>query len=131
VGGGSGRAPIGFLNPTLNHLAAASSANFNDIADGSNNDWFDDGQKDEGANDGAGTPTAPFSPDHLQYHAPVTTNSALSGAPVAGTSEAAGLYHAVAGYDLVVGLGTPTCSLLGAVAPTLNPPPRRPRRSRR
>jgi len=70
VGGGSGRAPIGFLNPTLNHLAAASSANFNDIADGSNNDWFDDGQKVEGANDEAGTPTAPFSPDHLQYHAP-------------------------------------------------------------
>ena len=123
VGSGSGRSPIGFLNPTLYHFASASAANFNDIADGSNNDWFDDGQKVEGSSDGAGTPTAPFAQTNSNAMPPVVTTSALPGAPVAGTSEAAGLYHAVTGYDLVAGLGTPTCGFLGAVAPTLNPPP--------
>ena len=45
-------------------------------------------------------------------------NSLLPGAAPPGTSEAAGLYHAVTGYDLVTGLGTPTCKLVYALAPS-------------
>jgi hypothetical protein len=123
VGGPSSTSPIGFLNPALYHFAATTPSAFNDIADGSNNNWFDDGQKIEGSSDGAGIPLPPTAETVSTSKPPVNTFSALPGAPLAGTSESPGLYHAVAGYDLVTGLGTPTCNLLAALAPSLAIPP--------
>ena len=118
VGGPASASPIGFLNPALYHAAANTPSAFNDIADGSNNNFFDDGQQVEGASDGAGAPLPPQAETVSTSVPPVKTFSALPGAPIAGTSETSGLYHAVAGYDLVTGLGTPTCNLLEALAPS-------------
>jgi kumamolisin len=118
VGSQSTRSPLGFLNPSLYNLAGQSTAFFNDIADGSNDDWFDDGQIFEGVSDAAGTPSPPTALPLAS-----TTPIALPGAAPAGISEAAGLYHAVSGYDLATGLGTPTCNLLEALSPSLSPPP--------
>jgi kumamolisin len=123
VGSPSSAAPIGFLNPTLYQVASAGTTNFNDIADGSNDDWFDDGQLVEGVNDGAGPPSPPTQKIVSGPPPSVITFTSLPGAPPAGTSEARGLYHAFGGYDLATGLGTPTCGFLAAVAPSLNPTP--------
>jgi hypothetical protein len=94
------RGPIGFANPTLYFLAASRGSytlNFHDIHDGSNNNYFDDGQLVEG-------------PRPL-------INDFVFGAAPPGASEAPGLYHAVFGYDLATGLGTPRCNLISALPP--------------
>jgi hypothetical protein len=94
------RGPIGFANPTLYFLASTTASyglNFHDISDGTNNNFFDDGQLTE---------TFDF--------------SQFGGAQVfatVGTDEMPGLYHAVPGYDLATGIGTPTCSLLTTLPP--------------
>lgn len=134
VGSASTSGAVGFVNPTLYQLATVSQtsykANFNDIADGSNNNWFDNGQATESGtvppasngiiSIGGGGPSVPA------IAAPYTastdssgnqTNTALQGAAANGVSEAPGLYHAFAGFDLATGLGTPTCGLLASLAP--------------
>lgn len=101
---GPTRGPIGFANPTLYFLASNPTTyalNFHDIADGSNNDWFDDGL--------AGTGGAPGTEAVTLYGTPYS--------PAVGASEAPGLYHAFSGYDMATGLGTPTCSLVTTLPP--------------
>jgi hypothetical protein len=136
-GNASSPGPVGFLNPALYQLATASATsyttNFNDIADGSNNNFFDDGQKTE-------TGTVPPSPIVVNpvipqiaapYAQTITTaqgfqfpaNALLPGAAATGTLESAGLYHAVQGYDLATGLGSPTCNLFFSLAPAAAMPP--------
>lgn len=85
---------LGFANPALYAAAAANTKAFNDISDGSNNDWFDDGSKTE----------------------TVDLSQQIQGADPVGLSESAGLYHATMGYDMATGLGTPTCTLLTTLA---------------
>jgi hypothetical protein len=117
VGTNSSATPVGFVNPTLYNLAA----DFNDIADGTNNNWFDNGQLFEtgsippvtGAQPSVALPFS-ISSDNSGNQ----INSLLPGAAPLGASEAAGLYHAVTGYDLATGLGTPTCGLVHALAPS-------------
>src|ERR1700722_7683772 len=113
---------MGFANSTLYSLAA----DFNDIADGTNNNWFDNGQLVETGSVPPVTGTQPSValPFAISYDSSNNqVNSLLPGAAPPGTSEAAGLYHAVTGYDLATGLGTPTCKLVYALAPSRVPQP--------
>jgi hypothetical protein len=125
VGNSPSAAPLGFANPTLYSLASS----FHDIADNSNNNWFDNGQTSE-----VGTvPTVGQPPPAVAMPYSMTTqlgpsgfdvpvsNGLLFGAAKAGASEAPGLYHAVTGYDLATGLGTPTCPLFASLAPNFTP----------
>jgi kumamolisin len=119
--------PVGFANPILYQLATSTSTTaaytslFNDIADQSNNNWFDDGTQTE-----VGVPPSLLTatPAVAAPWVPITVSGtvgiqgvAISGVPATGQSEDAGLYHAVQGYDLATGLGTPTCQLFQALAP--------------
>ena len=122
VGTDTSAMPMGFANSTLYGLAA----DFNDIADGTNNNWFDNGQLVETGSVPPVTGTQPSValPFAISYDTSNDqVNSLLPGAAPPGTSEAAGLYHAVTGYDLVTGLGTPTCKLVYALAPSRVPQP--------
>lgn len=92
----TGHLALGPANPAL----YANASTFNDINDGSNNDWFDDGR---GFKDGNATEVASL--------------TGIMGAAAVGEDESTlGLYHALNGYDMATGLGTPTCSLLQALA---------------
>ncbi|MGH7270748.1 MAG: hypothetical protein ACREJ3_09985, partial [Polyangiaceae bacterium] len=133
VGNTRSPTPIGFANPILYRLATSTRVgsgytnDFNDVQDGTNNNWFDDGQvKESGTVPLVGSPVpavvAPYSVDTSAD--PLLQNTHLHGSAPVGASEAPGLYHAVTGYDLVNGLGSPNCGLLNALAPsTATPPP--------
>jgi hypothetical protein len=92
---------LGFANPALYAAAAVTPTPFNDIQDLSNNDWFDDGT---GFDDGS------------QPTETVLLTGIQGGAPVGAPEFPAGLYHALQGYDMATGLGTPTCLLLQTLA---------------
>jgi hypothetical protein len=124
-GSSASKNAVGFVNQKLYQLAGASTAsyatNFNDIQDNSNNNFFDNGQPTESGSVpviGAAPPAIalPYNQEQNAFCAP-TANTLLPGAATVGTSEAAGLYHAVSGYDLATGLGTPTCGLFFSLQP--------------
>ena len=126
VGATPSASPIGFVTPTLYTFASK----FNDIADHSNNNWFDNGQAKEigilPVDNGYPLPIATYLPYAQTPYGFETlynlVDGGAPGGPEAGVSESPGLYHAVTGYDLATGLGTPTCGLLLALAPTYVPP---------
>jgi hypothetical protein len=121
-------APVGFANYLLYQFAAAGEDGpnpFNDVADGSNNDWFDNGQTETSSTAVVPSPTSFIPPTVALPFSAVTSNvpgvapilTLLPGAAGAGASGTPGLYHAVQGFDLATGLGSPTCNLLELLAP--------------
>jgi Pro-kumamolisin, activation domain len=129
--GAPATAPIGFVNPLLYEFAVAGEVGvnpFNDVGDGSNNNWFDNGQPQTSLTAVVPSLTAP--PPTVALPFAETTNAMgvptsltlLPGAAGAGASGTPGLYHAVQGYDMATGLGSPTCTLLELLAPNFVPP---------